>query len=268
MWRCFELDPGGRRTTPTGTATERLAAKYGMSLERAAQLHAEMTERAAAEGLEFRFDLAARRQHVRRAPHDPPRRDLRAPGRREGAADARVLHRGRGDLRPGDAGPARRRGRRGRRRGARRARSSTASPRTCARTSSSPRSSASRACRSSCSTAATASPARSRPRCCSRPSNGPGARRLVSAREDASSLAAALVARRSPPPPTPPAGSRSPPPAGRTSTRSAPSRTADGVLHVAWHKDGDLFHTAIAAGRQDRRDVADPDRVGGHEDPR
>ena len=30
---------------PEGTATERLAAKYGMSLERAATLHTEMTER-------------------------------------------------------------------------------------------------------------------------------------------------------------------------------------------------------------------------------
>jgi predicted DsbA family dithiol-disulfide isomerase len=57
MWRSFELDP----TAPSdveGTATERLAAKYGMSLERAEGLHKDMTERAAAEGLEFRFDLA------------------------------------------------------------------------------------------------------------------------------------------------------------------------------------------------------------------
>ena len=57
MWRSFELDP----TAPSavdGTATERLAAKYGMSLERAEGLHEDMTERAAAEGLEFRFDRA------------------------------------------------------------------------------------------------------------------------------------------------------------------------------------------------------------------
>ena len=57
MWRSFELDPEAAHVSE-GTATERLAAKYGMSLERAAQLHGEMTERAAAEGLEFRFDLA------------------------------------------------------------------------------------------------------------------------------------------------------------------------------------------------------------------
>jgi predicted DsbA family dithiol-disulfide isomerase len=57
MWRSFELDQEAP-DVPEGTATERLAAKYGMSFERAEQLHAEMTERAAADGLEFRFDLA------------------------------------------------------------------------------------------------------------------------------------------------------------------------------------------------------------------
>jgi predicted DsbA family dithiol-disulfide isomerase len=57
MWRSFELDPEAP-LQPEGTATERLAAKYGMSLERAATLHTEMTERAAAEGLEYRFDIA------------------------------------------------------------------------------------------------------------------------------------------------------------------------------------------------------------------
>ena len=57
MWRSFELDQEAPRE-PDGTATERLAAKYGMSVERAEALHAEMTERAAREGLEFHFDLA------------------------------------------------------------------------------------------------------------------------------------------------------------------------------------------------------------------
>src|SRR3954470_748842 len=57
MWRSFELDQEAPRQTE-GTATERLAAKYGMSLERASQMHAEMTARAAAEGLEFHFDRA------------------------------------------------------------------------------------------------------------------------------------------------------------------------------------------------------------------
>src|ERR1700754_4834835 len=57
MWRSFELDP----ETPAfveGSATERLAAKYGMSLERAQPLHAGMTGRGAAEGLEYRCGLA------------------------------------------------------------------------------------------------------------------------------------------------------------------------------------------------------------------
>ncbi len=57
MWRSFELDPEAP-VNPEGTATERLAAKYGMSLERAAALHTEMTERAAAERLKYRFDIA------------------------------------------------------------------------------------------------------------------------------------------------------------------------------------------------------------------
>jgi predicted DsbA family dithiol-disulfide isomerase len=57
MWRSFELDPEAP-AAPEGTAAERLAAKYGMSSERAETLHTEMTERAAAEGLEYRFDLA------------------------------------------------------------------------------------------------------------------------------------------------------------------------------------------------------------------
>jgi predicted DsbA family dithiol-disulfide isomerase len=57
MWRSFELDPEAPAIAE-GTATERLAAKYGMSLERAATLHTEMTERAAAEGLEYHFEIA------------------------------------------------------------------------------------------------------------------------------------------------------------------------------------------------------------------
>ncbi len=57
MWRSFELDQEAPKESD-GTAAERLAAKYGMSVERAETLHGEMTERAAAEGLEFRFDLA------------------------------------------------------------------------------------------------------------------------------------------------------------------------------------------------------------------
>src|SRR4051812_33715402 len=57
MWRSFELDPEAP-SEAHGTAAERLAAKYGMSIERALNLHAEMTQRAAAEGLEFHFERA------------------------------------------------------------------------------------------------------------------------------------------------------------------------------------------------------------------
>jgi predicted DsbA family dithiol-disulfide isomerase len=57
LWRSFELDPAAPGSAD-GTAAQRLAGKYGMSLERAEGLHRDMTERAAAEGLEFRFDLA------------------------------------------------------------------------------------------------------------------------------------------------------------------------------------------------------------------
>ncbi|HET6550676.1 MAG TPA: DsbA family oxidoreductase [Solirubrobacter sp.] len=56
LWRSFELDPEAPSHVE-GTASERLAAKYGMSAERAQQLHAEMTERAAAEGLEYHFEI-------------------------------------------------------------------------------------------------------------------------------------------------------------------------------------------------------------------
>jgi len=55
MWRSFELDPEAAREQ-MGTAAERLAGKYGMTIERALQLHAEMTERAAADGLEYHLD--------------------------------------------------------------------------------------------------------------------------------------------------------------------------------------------------------------------
>jgi hypothetical protein len=43
-------------------------------------------------------------------------------------------------------------------------------------------------------------------------------------------------------------------------------RTSDGVLHVAWHKDGDLFHTAI--GRRGRAGAASAIQTGwtGHMD--
>jgi predicted DsbA family dithiol-disulfide isomerase len=56
-WRSFELDPGAPAVREH-TATEHLAAKYGMSPEQAEASHAQMTELAAQEGLEYHFERA------------------------------------------------------------------------------------------------------------------------------------------------------------------------------------------------------------------
>jgi predicted DsbA family dithiol-disulfide isomerase len=57
VWRSFELDPGAPASREH-TATEHLAAKYGMSVEQAEASHAQMTELAAQEGLEYHFEKA------------------------------------------------------------------------------------------------------------------------------------------------------------------------------------------------------------------
>lgn len=54
-WRSFELDPAAPAERSGDNAT-RLAEKYGMSLEQAHHMHAQMTEAAAAEGLDFHFE--------------------------------------------------------------------------------------------------------------------------------------------------------------------------------------------------------------------
>jgi predicted DsbA family dithiol-disulfide isomerase len=56
-WRSFELDPSAPRERD-GDAAGHLAAKYGTSREQAEGMHRQMTEVAAGDGLEFRFDLA------------------------------------------------------------------------------------------------------------------------------------------------------------------------------------------------------------------
>jgi predicted DsbA family dithiol-disulfide isomerase len=56
-WRSFELDPAAPAERE-GERAERLAEKYGMSVERARQMERQMTDTAAGEGLHFRFDLA------------------------------------------------------------------------------------------------------------------------------------------------------------------------------------------------------------------
>jgi predicted DsbA family dithiol-disulfide isomerase len=56
-WRSFELDPSAPRERP-GDRAEHLAAKYGSSVEQARAMQQQMTDVAAGEGLDFRFDLA------------------------------------------------------------------------------------------------------------------------------------------------------------------------------------------------------------------
>ena len=56
-WRSFELDPEAPAERE-GDRAEHLASKYGMSLEQAHQAEAQMTQTAAADGLDFRFDIA------------------------------------------------------------------------------------------------------------------------------------------------------------------------------------------------------------------
>jgi predicted DsbA family dithiol-disulfide isomerase len=55
-YRSFELDPDAPAQR-TGSHAEHLAGKYGMTVAEAEQAGQQMTERAAADGLEFRFDL-------------------------------------------------------------------------------------------------------------------------------------------------------------------------------------------------------------------
>jgi predicted DsbA family dithiol-disulfide isomerase len=57
VWRSFELDPGAPAERE-GDRAEHLARKYGMSVERARELEDQMTDTAAAAGLDFRFDIA------------------------------------------------------------------------------------------------------------------------------------------------------------------------------------------------------------------
>ncbi len=56
-WRSFELDPTAPRERE-GDLAARLAEKYGMTLEQAQASQRQLTEVAAGEGLDFRFDIA------------------------------------------------------------------------------------------------------------------------------------------------------------------------------------------------------------------
>lgn len=57
VWRSFELDPNAPRRVE-GVASERLARKYGITVEQAEASHAQMTDVARGEGLDFRLDHA------------------------------------------------------------------------------------------------------------------------------------------------------------------------------------------------------------------
>jgi len=56
-WRSFELDPDAPPERE-GDRAQRLAEKYGMSIEQAREMEQQMTDVAAGEWLEFRFDIA------------------------------------------------------------------------------------------------------------------------------------------------------------------------------------------------------------------
>src|ERR1700684_3053785 len=56
-WRSFELDPNAPAQRE-GDLAGLLAAKYGMSVEQARASQEQLAQTAAAEGLEFRFDIA------------------------------------------------------------------------------------------------------------------------------------------------------------------------------------------------------------------
>ncbi|PZS32390.1 MAG: disulfide bond formation protein DsbA, partial [Pseudonocardiales bacterium] len=58
-WRSFELDPTAPPSAAQqGTYAQRLAGKYGCTVDEAESMVQNMTETAATEGLDFRFDLS------------------------------------------------------------------------------------------------------------------------------------------------------------------------------------------------------------------
>jgi predicted DsbA family dithiol-disulfide isomerase len=56
-WRSFELDPAAPDQRD-GERAARLAERFGITVERAREMERQMTDTAAGEGLDFRFDLA------------------------------------------------------------------------------------------------------------------------------------------------------------------------------------------------------------------
>ncbi|MGO9821789.1 MAG: DsbA family oxidoreductase, partial [Solirubrobacteraceae bacterium] len=58
-WRSFELDPSAPPEREGDSAT-RLAEKYGITVERAKEMHQRVTDAASGEGLPFRLDIQRR----------------------------------------------------------------------------------------------------------------------------------------------------------------------------------------------------------------
>jgi predicted DsbA family dithiol-disulfide isomerase len=56
-WRSFELDPSAPHER-LGDRAERIAEKYGVTVEQAREMGQRVTDAAAGEGLDFRFDIA------------------------------------------------------------------------------------------------------------------------------------------------------------------------------------------------------------------
>src|ERR1700684_741001 len=56
-WRSFELDPGAPAVRE-GDRAAHLAEKDGITVQRAREMEQQLTETAAGDGLEFRFDIA------------------------------------------------------------------------------------------------------------------------------------------------------------------------------------------------------------------
>jgi predicted DsbA family dithiol-disulfide isomerase len=58
VWRSFELDPSAEQTGRPGGSSERLAAKYRITLDEVRQMQQRVAEAAAGEGLDFHLDDA------------------------------------------------------------------------------------------------------------------------------------------------------------------------------------------------------------------
>ena len=104
-WKAFELDPtstSAQRQIRREPATTPAAspASYGTDRRAGPGMIDDVAAAARSEGLDFHFERAVRANTVLRASGHPPGRPAGRAGRGEGAAVARVLHRGRGRRRP------------------------------------------------------------------------------------------------------------------------------------------------------------------------